>query len=268
MIYEPGIDMVATNYRTPGDLQNFAGSLDRYPPTRDYSLTVVNVCPEAGDVRMGKEFDRQGDECRLLTFHENVGYGHASNAGAVGFGNREIVGIFNVDLEFTPGAIDRCCDVLLAHDDWAACGPRQTNASNQLTAAGIFGTDSAPAHRCWMQRDNEACRDIRDDCIVVVGSAMFIKRAVWDELTSCPDYQKAAPRSDPPGPLLETPLFFEDAWFSRHARGHGYRLGYVGDALIKHFWHGSINAYGGESHSAGSHEIMRSSCAAHGLDCD
>lgn len=264
----PGIDLVAVNYRTSNDLQSFGVSLERYTPQREFTVTVVNVSPEPADTRMGLDVINRFATARVVPIEENVGYGVAANWGADGFVEHEIVCILNVDIAFSEGAIDRVCDVLLSHDDWGLAGPRQVDCNRRITAGGIFGTNVAPAHRAWLQRDDGTCHDIRDDCTVVVGSAMFVKRHVWDELTNCTSYQANAPRPNPIGPLLETPLFYEDAWLSYHARDHGYLCGYVGDAVIEHRWHGSVAAHGGTYKREPAREMFRHSCAEHMIQHD
>ncbi len=203
----------------------------------------------------------------VLEFEDNVGYGYAGNQGGA-LGDREIVGIFNVDLTFMAGAIDHCCQTLLAHPDWGIAGPRQINGWYQITAAGIFGTNTEPKHRGWMEQDTGAYRDVSDDCIVVVGSAMFIKRSVWDQLTACPSYRRTAPRPNPVGPLLETALYYEDAWLSYHASAHGHRLGYIGDTAINHEYHGAVKIHGDGNNMEAAHDQFRLCCDEHGIAHD
>lgn len=268
MIYKPGIDLVCVSYMSSSDLHNFGVTLERHAPTVDFSLTVVNVCPGINDTNIAKRTADLFSEARVLEFADNVGYGYACNQGGAD-GNREIVGLFNVDMSFRDAAIDRCCEQLLGHDNWGLCGPRQTNSLGRHTAGGIYGTDTAPEHHWWMaQDDGRMARETRDDCTVVVGSAMFIRRSVWDELTGCSLYRRHAPRPNPVGPLLETPLLYEDAWLSYHARGHDWKCGFVGDAHITHEWHGAIKYHGGDQHMAPSKELFRHSCDEHGLAHD
>ena len=127
-----------------------------------------------------------------LVFHSNVGYGHASNEGAVQ-GDGDVILLANADTVITPGSLWACYEALMSRDDWGVLGPRQVNSANMITAGGIFGPSNCPAQRGWNEADHGQYSDIRDDAVSVSGALYFIKRSVWNTLTYCPVFQHYQP---------------------------------------------------------------------------
>lgn len=254
------LDLVVVNYHTPGDLAAFLASLDRHPPTVAATLTVVDVeTPEAPD-----EFDWAGGTARRLTAADNIGYARACNRAAAG-GTGDVLAFFNADVEVTAGALDFCHAALVA-DDWAALGPCQVDTRNRIRHAGIFGTNSAPVHRGWNEIHRNQYCDVRD-AVTISGSAYFIKRSVWTELTNCPLYRDIAP--DAVGAFLPTPHYYEETFCSYHAREHGHRVVYYGPVTMIHKWHQASTVGGwAETQMPISRELFRKACAHHNIVCD
>ncbi len=259
----PGLDLVVVSYRTPADLDAFMVSLVANPPSVDWSVTIVNVAPTEADRAAARLWsERLGDRCLIaIETATNVGYGAAANRGAT-IGNREVLAIFNADVEFFRGVLDECYEAILTEPSWGVLGPRQVDGRNGITAAGIFGTPEQPRHRGWRELDRGQYSDIRDDAVYVAGSAMFVRRHTWLELACCPSYQRAMPGSS--GALLETPqLYFEDSWLSRHAAAHGYANVYLGSTRLVHYWHRSFRANKAPESMKASRELFRQVCDAH-----
>lgn len=231
----PGLDVVVVNYMTAVDLDGFLRSLvEHLPRERELDVWIVNVSPGPEDLSMIEAWRDLRTGWHLVEFDENVGYNVAANAAGAE-GHHEIVAIFNADVRLSAGSLDVMCDELMAHDDWAIAGPRQFDDRGRFTAAGIFGTDVKPRHRGWHETAGHT--DIRDDCTTVSGAALFIKRAMWDELTDCPVFSAMHPEAS--GPWLPTHHFYGDTGLCYHARGHGWKLGYVGTTTIVHKLHGA-----------------------------
>lgn len=207
---EPGVDVVVTNYRTAGDLSAFLASLHGWEPEVPHDVVVANVSPTRRDVQVASAWlEAPGRERRtVVPFADNVGYARACNRGA-SLGRREVVALFNADVRLTPGALDTCYDALIAHPSWAILGPRQVDDEGRLTAAGIFGTNTAPRHRGWHEVDRGQYTDVRPDAVTVSGAAFFVRRAVWDELTACPIFAATA-EPPPEGAFLQTPHYYEE----------------------------------------------------------
>lgn len=256
------IDLVVVNYHTPGDLELFLASLDRFPPAPGATLTVVDVeTPDVEPVTV----EWAGGTGRRIAAADNIGYARACNLAAQD-GTGDVIAFFNADVEITDHSLDFCHAALIASDDWGALGPCQVDTRNRIRHAGIFGTNAVPVHRGWHEVYRSQYLDIRD-AVTVSGSAYFIKRRVWDELTNCPLYRDSAP--DATGAFLPTQHYYEETFCSYHAREHGHRVMYYGTVTMVHKWH-QASPVGGwaERQMPISREYFRKACAHHGIACD
>lgn len=253
---QPGIDLIVVNYRTPDDLRGFLDSLRSHPPTVPWSLAIANVCPTRDDGEAAREFELPYD---YIHFSQNVGYARAVNLAAQ-FGGRETIAIFNADTKLLNNVADECHRVLQSREDWGILGPRQIDSQGRITHGGFipyergFHTDGL----------HSAFSDVRTDATTVSGSAYFIKRTVWDELTSCPTYREHCGESK--GAFLPTQHYFEETWCSYHARAHGHKVVYYGPATMIHEWHKASRVGGpADRQLSTSREMFREACEAHGI---
>jgi GT2 family glycosyltransferase len=254
------IDLIIVNYKTPLDLKVCLRSLDRHGSTMDATLTVVDVGAENHETVL----PWAGGDGTLIGVTDNIGYGRACNLAAAR-GHAGIIGCFNADIEFTSGLAD-CHDAFNEHADWAVLGPRQLDGQGRVRHAGIFGTHSAPAHRGWNELAFDRYIDVRD-AVTVAGSAYFIRRAVWDQLTACPLYRDIAP--DALGAFLPTRHYYEETWASYHAAAHGHRVIYYGAATLIHHWHRASPVGGwADQQMPISRDYFRAACDHHGIDHD
>lgn len=255
------IDLVVVNYRTPHDLEAFLDSLDQYAPIMPASLTVVEVDDEDYE----HDFTWVGGRGATIGVATNIGYGRACNLAATR-GKGSVIAFFNADILVTPDSIDACYRALTSHPDWGILGPRQVNEERRIRHAGIFGSHSAPVHRGWNEIDHGQHTDIRE-AITVSGSAYFVRRHVWDELTQCPRFQEVAPEAQ--GAFLPTPHYYEETWASYHAHAHGHRVIYYGPVTMIHKWH-RASPLGGwaEQQMSVSRDLFREACQAHGIEHD
>jgi GT2 family glycosyltransferase len=255
------MDVVVVNYHTPADLERFLLSLASYPPSEPSTLTVIEV--DGSDAEQPLAWKR--GEGLQISVPGNIGYGRACNLGAAR-GHDDIVAFFNADIEITAGSLDRCLDAFRAHGDWGVLGPCQIDRRNRIRHAGIFGAMATPMHRGWNEIYRGQYRDVRD-AVSVSGSAYFVKRKVWAELTDCPIYREIFP--DAQGAFLPTPHYYEETWASYHAQAHGYRVVYFGPATLIHKWH-QASPVGGwaDQQMPLSRSIFRRACDAHGIDHD
>lgn len=266
-MYDPGVDVVVVNYKTPRDLSGFLESLDANRPKGPWRAVVVNVEPGPDDVEVAEKWRASAPEDTLHVVRStNVGYARACNRAAQ-LTNKEVVAFFNADVRLTPEAVDDCVEAILSDPTWAVLGPRQVDEHGRLTAAGIFGSGKSPRHRGWHHQDTGQFADIRDDAVTIAGSAYFVRRDVWDQLTACPLYQRAAPGAE--GAFLPTPHYFEETFCSYHATAHGYRCVYYGFTTIIHRWHGAsvVGGYA-EQQFPVSQRLFREACDVHGIAHD
>jgi GT2 family glycosyltransferase len=255
------MDIVVVNYHTPQDLWRFLTALEKYPPPSSSTLTVVDVATEPGDAF----FEWSHGTARWLGVEDNIGYGRACNLGA-SFGDDEIIAFFNADVEVTPGSLANCESALVGHNDWSILGPRQIDGQNRLRHAGILGTRTQPGHRGWAETNRGQYTDVCD-AVTVAGSAFFVKRAVWAELTACPIFRRVAP--DEPGAFLPTPHYYEETWAAYHAQAHGHRVIYYGSVTLIHRWHQASPVGGWADQQAPiSRKMFRTACDEHGIGHD
>jgi GT2 family glycosyltransferase len=264
-----GLDVVMVNYRTPDDRAAFIDSLIEHLPTVDFTFTVVDV---GVDLISSMDHDGQAANVETIAMNtwrialsENVGYARACNFGAA-MGTSEIIGLFNADVVLTADAIDDCCAALAEHDEWGILGPRQVDARGRLRHAGIFGSHEQPRHRGWDEPNRGQYQDVAP-AVSVSGSAYFIKRKVWQELTDCTLYQEIAP--DAGGAFLPTAHYYEETWASYHAHAHGHQVIYFGEATVIHKWH-QASPIGGwaDRQMKESRAYFRAACDHHGIAHD
>ena len=256
------VDVVVVNYRTPDLLADFIDSYER-SAFEGCTLTVVDVTP-VSESETALVMERDSVDSYIY-LPDNCGYGRACNLGAE-YGVNNAILLANSDTLLTP-QLAECHVALLAHDDWGILGPRQVNEQNVLTAAGIFGDNRDPRHRGWREHDFGQYADVRDDAVTVSGSLYMIKRAVWDQLTTCLLFQEIAP--DEPGAFLPTRHYYDETWCSYHARAHGWKCVYYGPAKMTHLWHASSPKGGAvDQQMPVAQRKFREACAHHGIECD
>lgn len=265
MNFQPGLDLIVTSYKTPDDLQEFLDSVEKFPPSVPYTVIIVNVCPDEADREVAIQWAWK-HEALVHNFTENVGYGKACNMAATRSW-RGCVAVFNADVVLTKDSLNFCYAAIMQNKSWGVLGPRQVDQRGRFTAAGIFGTDTTPRHRGWMEVDRGQYAEVRDDAVYVAGSAMFLRREVWEELTCCPEYKVFSEGAV--GPLLESFLYFEDSWLSMHAKAHGYLNVYLGNTTIQHKWHKAFKVNpSAEKSFPIAKKMFQDACAAHSIVCE
>ena len=223
---------IVVNYHTDELLYEFLRSYREFVDQDYRRLVVVDV--EGDPARSFESRWRDMPVSNWLTDTENCGYATAVNWAIDSQSESDFdnIAIFNADTRFIDShCVESCLDLLDSNDDIGVVGPLQYDSQGRITHAGIFGSNEEPFHRAWLSRDLKAHRYIAD-CVTVSGSAYFIKRSAWDELAQCPTYRESDPHSR--GAFLNTRLYHEETWCSYHARAHGYRVVYNGEAEMIH----------------------------------
>ena len=204
----------------------------------------------------------------------NVGFATACNYMAAQ-GTGDIIGLLNADVWLTRQDLINIQQVFDSESTISIVGPKQRNEQNRIVHAGIIGTNEKPKHQGWQAHDplDKHFRQMQD-CVTVSGSAYFIRRSVWNELTDCPIYKgyvrNTMGNDDTLGAFLPTRHYYEETACSYHARAHGYRVVYAGHISIGHTWHASMapnDPLDGQMMSE-SREIFRGFCDAHEIAHD
>lgn len=251
---------VVVNYKTDHLLEKFLASYDKYVARPDRILAICDV------ENLNSAFNHRPD--MLIQFGDNVGYARAANLAAASLGGlykKADIAVFNADTEFIDeNCVDSCLELLHSDSNIGVVGPLQTTKNGKVTHAGIFGTNEQPLHRGWMDNFKDRFRDVQE-AVTVSGSAFFVKREVWDLLTSCTIFQDSNPNAL--GAFLETPLFYEETYLSYHAREHGFKVVYNGKAEMIHEWHKSVedNQIYADRVYKESREMFRKACDSHGI---
>ena len=257
------IDMVVVNYKTYDLTDRFLSSYRRFKPsTKSYMNLIDN------ETNLDKLCKLEVSEVEVYPFEENLGYAKACNFGA-SLGDSEYIGLFNSDTEFVDDrCVDQCVEYLEAHPDVGIVGPFQFSMKDgirRITNAGIFGTNDKPAHRAWQKIDHGEYRT-NEQCLMVMGSAMFIRREAWDILANDSIFRKHYPEAL--GAMPEHPLYFEDTVLCYLMPHFGFKVVYMGEAEMMHRWHETISKHGDNNNFKVSREMFRSLLDDYGVEHD
>lgn len=253
------IDMVVVNYKTYGLMRKFLRSVEKFPPTStEYRLTVID---NASDPEQLAALEESFPAYDYVGVEENSGYARACNLGA-SLGDAKYIALLNSDLEFVNSTcVDMCVQFLEDHPDVGIVGPlqytTQQGGGRKITHAGIFGPGSQPKHRGWLAAwDGKRFTD-NVECLMVSGSAMFIRREAWDAVMNDPIFRGRYPEAT--GAMPEHPLYYEDTALCYAMPKFGYKVyvcGEPGFELI-HQWHKTIGSSGETTHFKTSQRMFR-----------
>ncbi len=239
------IDLIVINFNTEAKLSRLVNTL--YPQATeddfnqtDWRLFLVDNGSTDGSQDYINSVNKGLVEKRI--FNKNIGYAAAANETAA-ISTGDIIGILNADIWFTPDdvrAIQRAFD---EDPEVAILGPKQRDEKGDIVYGGILGPPEHPKHRGWRQNDPDDIlyRD-KEEMYLISGSAYFMRRSVWEDITKCPLYQEVSEGAI--GAFLPTPHYFEETFCTLHAQAHGYRSFYDGRVSIGHSWHASSEVGG------------------------
>ena len=206
-----------------------------------------------------------------LYLRQNIGYSAACNEMA-SRSDSDIVALLNGDVWMSSKDCFEIQNIFDNNPDIHILGPKQRDENGLITHAGIVGTNTAPKHRGWREHDpNDVLYKDRVECVTVSGSAYFVRREVWNAMTSNEDYNKICPGAI--GAFLPTPHYYEETWCSYFARHLGYNVIYDGSVSIGHSWHASTPRPGEgisevDKYFPISREIFRKACDYFGIERD
>jgi GT2 family glycosyltransferase len=235
------ISMVVVNYHTYPMIDRFLSSYDQYRPTASSEVVVIDN--ESTDQVHSLSLP---DSVTVLPVKANLGYAKACNLGA-SLTESRYIGLFNSDTYFVNDAcIDRCISFMDSNPDVGVVGPLQysrAKAPRKFTAAGIIGTHAKPKHRGWSKTDRGEYRDVLE-VVMVIGSAMIIRREAWNAIMNDPVFRKHWPNAK--GAMPEHFLYYEDTAVCYAMPKFGYKVFHVGDqgAEMVHEWHRTIGQTG------------------------
>lgn len=260
------LDVCVVTWKTPLYLDQFLTSYESVA-RRESKLFLRANDPTTADKEI---IGRHAEGDAVLSLGCNMGYAKSINCLA-GMGSADIIGIFNADAVLSEDIWD-CVEYMEQNPDIGVLGPRQTDGtrSNRLTCGGgVIGTQAKPEFRAWGKHNSDKYADIVD-VVGVMGTAYFIRRSVWDELTQCSDYVKFLNdrEIEVVGAFLPTRHWYEETFCTYHARAHGYRVVYYGPAQVIHYSKKSGDPPGGTKKTWNeSKQFFREACdSVHQMD--
>lgn len=266
------IDLCVVNYNTRPMLQRLLDTL--HDGVKEENKFWNLYIADNGSTDDTIDWLRSSEDKYLIdriSLNKNIGYSAACNKLALR-GSNSVIALLNADVWFTNDDITDICKIFNQEKDIHILGPKQRDEFGLIRHAGIVGTNTKPRHRGWMEPDpsDSLYRD-RINCVTVSGSAYFIRRQVWDDLTYRPEYRDLYP--DAVGAFLPTPHYYEETWCSYFARHLGYNVVYDGSVSIGHSWHASSPKPGeGYSHADAqfkvSQSLFRNACDYIGIERD
>jgi len=266
------IDLCVVNYNTRPMLQRLLDCLHEGVSDKNkfWNLYIA----DNGSTDDTIDWLRSNDDRYFIDrifLNKNIGYSAACNKLSIK-GSNNIIALLNADVWLTNGDVSKIEKIFNEEQNIDILGPKQRDEYGLIRHAGIVGTNEKPTHRGWMQPDplDELYKD-RVNCVTVSGSAYFIKRSIWNELTNNVQYRELYPNAL--GAFLPTPHYYEETWCSYFARHLGYNVVYDGSVSIGHSWHASSPKPGeGYSHADAqfrvSQSIFRKACDYIGIERD
>lgn len=260
------IDLCVVNYNTKPLLQRQLNTLHSDYKQNVWSLFIAdNDSTDNTDSWLKQNINNY--EVDTYVKNDNIGYSAACNQLALK-GQSDIIALLNADTWFTTADIIAIQDAFDSDPNIHILGPKQRDENGYITHAGIFGSNTSPKMRGWREHDplDQKYKD-RLTCVTVSGSAYFIRRDVWNDMTNNAKYREMVP--DAIGAFLPTPHYYEETWCSYFARHLGYNVVYDGSISIGHSWHKS-SPVGGEADQKFkiSQKIFRDACDYMGIERD
>lgn len=264
------VDLLIVNHNTQEKLERLLDTLHEDDDCKTWKLYLA----DNGSTDGSKYWIlNNASRYRIERVHMNVNIGYA--AAVNGLANKSYsryLAAINADTWFNTEDIASVIERFKIDPNIAVVGTKQCDEDSRIRHAGIVGSNVNPKHRGWgaLDRYDRTFRDVID-CVTVSGSAYFMRRDTWDEMTNCQLYRAALARigKGSNGAFLPTPHFFEETWYSYHVREHGYRVVYDGNISIGHTWRASTGASPKlKEYFKESKKLFVTACETHGIEHD
>lgn len=258
------IDLLIVSYNTQDKLERALTTLNSDYAPGAWKLYIADNGSTDGSVEWLKQHSHLYN-IENIWFNENIGYAGAINQMAAQT-DSEYLAALNADAWMNTKNVLQIEQSFVDNPDQAIMGPKQRDEKGNITGCPIVWTSPTQLkHDGWQVNDpNDYLYRYRVEVPTVSGAALFTRRSVWEFLTACPIFQKACPKC--PGAFLDTPMFYEETYYSRHAEGHGFKVIFDGRISIGHTWRASTGDNPILSkYWAVSKELYRKACDDHGL---
>lgn len=267
------VDLLVVNHNTKDKLKRLLDELHK-DDNGSWTLSISDNGSTDGSVDW---LAKNAHKYRIehLYKNANIGYARAVNMMAEDTDSKYLAAL-NGDVWMCSADAQAMVEFMNENEDVAIAGPKQRNEKNQITHGGIGGTHKQPRHLFWNAMDHEdaLARNVRE-CVTVSGSAYFVRRSVWNALSSCPLYHEV--HEDLLGEPVEGAMpalqhFYEETTVSYHLAAHPElgKVVYNGNVSIGHSWHSSSpigSAYANRGFKEGQ-KFFRAFCDEHGIEHD
>lgn len=130
-----GVSIIIVSWNTRALLATCLDSLFEHPPHGTFEVWVVDNASDDGSAQFVRD---QFPQIRLIPNTHNLGYVHANNQ-AIEQCSGEYILLLNPDTVVPDGALSVLCEVLGAHQDIGAVGPRLLNPDGSAQQSwGVF----------------------------------------------------------------------------------------------------------------------------------
>lgn len=174
----------------------------------DVDCIVVDNCSSDDTVARA---EAQG--ARVIHLETNVGFGTACNIGARTLSSPFVL-FLNPDARLRPGALRRLVDAATEHPDWAAVNPKLVTSRGDHWYRRRSLLLSPDANKRMTQPPRG-----RQDIEMISGAALLVRRLPFVELGGFDE---------------NIFMYCEDDDLAIRFKQAGWKLGYVGDAIVEH----------------------------------
>lgn len=226
----PDISVVIVNWNAKDFLRLCIDSIKATFPPITYSIIVADNASTDGSPDMIAE---EYPEVLLLRSQKNLGYTGASNLG-MSRADSEYILLINPDLEFKPGAVAAMIDFMQKNEDVGMVGPKLLCEDGSLQYNGrkfpTFWREFLGVTRLY-----KFAREYHDKKLSW-GRSDFDKTVETDEISgACMLTRKSV--IDKVGMMDERFfMYYEDVDWCLRVRKAGWRIFYIAEAVVVHFW--------------------------------
>jgi N-acetylglucosaminyl-diphospho-decaprenol L-rhamnosyltransferase len=266
----PLLSVVVVNSDGVADTLRCLESIDQYPPDREpfgwagasIEVVLVDNCSADGCL---EAVQRRFPEARLLRAPARQGFAKNYNQG-IRAARGEYVLVLNNDTLVHPSALTRLLREIVSHPEYGMVGPRlaseggaiQIDCARRLPRPLWYGFEqlfldqALPLGRgwaWWLRR--RIGRRASGPVACISGACMLVRRAALEQA----------------GLLDEGFVFYyEDVEWCHRFQRHGWRVGYVADAVVTHLGDRSLSRVKVWAKRSELESAMRYFRSYHGLD--
>jgi len=224
------ISIIINNYKTKGLLKQCLSGIEKYPPSVQYEIIVVDNNSGDGSVELVKE---RFPKVKLIASKENLGHHKGNNTGIKNSTGKYLL-ILNTDIAVLDNTLDKMYQFMESHSGVALIGPKLKNPDGSIQMSCMrFPTPMVPIYRrtflgklpfakkqihSYLMEDFDHSTTREVDWIL--GACEMIRRDIVDKIGLMDE---------------ELFLYFGDIALCKKIKEAGYKVYYFVDANIVHY---------------------------------